>query len=124
MGHKNLRSEFESSARDDKTEEACLLQNKPPESLEDIIVSYTSAIKDATLGKEVIDLAEVVSRFTPREIAYMIQETGYSLGEYQSFCQPLSLPYSAKLDGQRLMVLHSDSTYALEKKNKKVGNTN
>ena len=74
-------------------EEACLLQNKPPESLEDIIASYTSAVKDATLGKEVIGLAEVVSRFSPSEIAYMIQEIGDSLGEYQSFCQPLNLPY-------------------------------
>jgi hypothetical protein len=108
-----------------ETEEACLLQNSPPESIEDTIVSSTSAIKDATIGKEVIGLAEVVSRFTPREIAYMIQETGDSLGEYKSFCQPLELPYSEKLNGQRLMVLHSDSTYAFEKKNKKLaGDTN
>ena len=106
--HLNLLREM------NETEEACLLQNKPPESLEDIIAFYTSAINDATLGIEVIGLAEV-SRFTPRQIAYVIQETGDSLGEYKFSWQPFDLPYSQKLNGQRLMVLHSDPTYAFEK---------
>jgi hypothetical protein len=109
----------------DETDEACLLANKPPESVEEIIASSASAIKKTTKSQDVIGLAEVVSRFSPSEIAYMIQETGDSLGEYKSCCQPFELPYSEKLNGQRLMVLHSDSTYAFEKKNKKLaGDTN
>ena len=99
------------------------MQNSPPESLENTIANYTSAIKDATIGRDVIGLAEVVSRFTPREIANKIQEAGDRLREYLSFCQPLCLPYSDTLDGQRLMIVHSDSTYAFAKKNKKLGDT-
>jgi len=117
LAHLNLLREL------DETADACTLQNSPPESLENTIANYTSAIKDATIGRDVIGLAEVVSRFTPREIANMIQETGDSLGEYQSFCQKLCLPYLENLDVQRLIVVHSDSTYAFAKKNKKLGDT-
>jgi hypothetical protein len=42
----------------DETDDACTLQNSPHESLEDTIANYTSAIKDATIGKDVIGLAE------------------------------------------------------------------